>query len=90
MYKRQGVVITALVIPVKETLPKEAREQGSFWRSFEGFALVCKVPNFAVFTTVFGLGMGEMCIRDRICTDKEDAVFNSRRLRKRSRDGQHA
>ena len=26
----------------------------------------------------------------RICTDKEDAVFNSRRLRKRSRDGQHA
>ena len=25
-----GVVITALVIPVKETLPKEAREQGSF------------------------------------------------------------
>lgn len=55
-----GVVITALVIPVKETLPKEAREQGSFWRSFEGFALVCKVPNFAVFTTVFGLGMGAL------------------------------
>ena len=54
------MVITALVIPVKETLPKEAREQGSFWRSFEGFALVCKVPNFAVFTTVFGLGMGAL------------------------------
>ncbi len=48
------------MIPVKETLPKEAREQGSFWRSFEGFALVCKVPNFAVFTTVFGLGMGAL------------------------------
>lgn len=55
-----GVVITGLVIPVKETLPKEAREQGSFWRSFEGFALVCKVLNFAVFTTVFGLGMGAL------------------------------
>ena len=55
-----GEVITALVIPAKETLPKEAREQGSFWRSFEGFALVCKVPNFAVFTTVFGLGMGAL------------------------------
>ena len=36
-----GVVITAIVIPVKETLPKDAREQGAFLRSFEGFILVC-------------------------------------------------
>ena len=55
-----GVVITAMVIPVKETLPKDAREQGSFLRSFEGFILVCKVPNFAAFTTVFGLSMGAL------------------------------
>lgn len=56
-----GVVITAMVIPVKKTLPKDAREQGSnSLRSFEGFILVCKVPNFTAFTTVFGLSMGAL------------------------------
>jgi len=53
------VVITGLVIPVKETLPKEAREQGSFWRSFEGFALVCKVLNFAVVPKYVALAVVE-------------------------------
>ena len=38
--------------------------------------------------TVFGQKLERS--KARICTDKEDAVFNSRRLRKRSRDGQHA
>ena len=38
--------------------------------------------------TVFGQKLERS--KARICTDKEDAVFNSRGLRKRSRDGQHA
>ena len=46
-----GVVITAMVIPVKETLPKDAREQGSFLRSFEGFILVSMGALFAYISS---------------------------------------
>lgn len=55
-----GVVITAMVVPIKETLPADKRIKGSVFSSFMGFIDVFKVPNFAIYTLVFGLSMGAL------------------------------
>ena len=55
-----GIVVTAMVIPVKETLPKSKRIQGSLLTSFKGFLLVYEAPGFGIYSTVFGLSMAAL------------------------------
>lgn len=55
-----GIVITAMVVPLKETLPKPKRIQGSLLNSFKGFIDAYKAPGFGVYSTVFGLAMAAL------------------------------